>query len=246
VGYAFGIPAAEAGRFPWGVTCMGTVSIGMSADKFVGAFAARTVDILRGSSRGQIGMASEMLKQKMRRSTSILFGILCFVTGMSASYASNLTNPANAVSDSNFTLNGVTFSANHAFVLLTDEFYSGRTRALKIVFTTVPMSDELKTHIIQGDESKILKHNHAYVVIFLDKTNKIWEVSLTIVTPGMTAQRPVADKPVELHQFSSKFAYDGKHLTLKNKGKLIEKSLKMEWEFSVDAPVYNKIAKTLK
>jgi len=26
VGYAFGIPAAEAGRFPWGVTCMGTVS----------------------------------------------------------------------------------------------------------------------------------------------------------------------------------------------------------------------------
>lgn len=26
VGYAFGIPAAEAGRFPWGVVCMGTVS----------------------------------------------------------------------------------------------------------------------------------------------------------------------------------------------------------------------------
>lgn len=26
VGYAFGIPAAEAGRFPWGVACMGTVS----------------------------------------------------------------------------------------------------------------------------------------------------------------------------------------------------------------------------
>lgn len=26
VGYAFGIPAAEAGRFPWGVTFMGTVS----------------------------------------------------------------------------------------------------------------------------------------------------------------------------------------------------------------------------
>ncbi len=26
VGYAFGIPAAEAGRFPWGVTWMGTVS----------------------------------------------------------------------------------------------------------------------------------------------------------------------------------------------------------------------------
>ena len=31
VGYAFGIPAAEAGRFPWGVTCMGTVSNGGAA-----------------------------------------------------------------------------------------------------------------------------------------------------------------------------------------------------------------------
>ena len=26
VGYAFGIPLAESGKFPWGVTCMGTVS----------------------------------------------------------------------------------------------------------------------------------------------------------------------------------------------------------------------------
>ena len=31
VGYAFGIPAAEAGRFPWGVTYMGTVSNGGAA-----------------------------------------------------------------------------------------------------------------------------------------------------------------------------------------------------------------------
>jgi hypothetical protein len=26
VGYSFGIPAAESGQFPWGVTCMGIVS----------------------------------------------------------------------------------------------------------------------------------------------------------------------------------------------------------------------------
>src|SRR5262245_4966952 len=31
VGYAFGIPTAEAGRFPWGVVCMGTVSNGGGA-----------------------------------------------------------------------------------------------------------------------------------------------------------------------------------------------------------------------
>src|SRR5262245_1630253 len=31
VGYAFGIPAAEGGRFPWGVVCMGTVSNGGAA-----------------------------------------------------------------------------------------------------------------------------------------------------------------------------------------------------------------------
>lgn len=31
VGYAFGIPAAEAGSFPWGVACMGTVSNGGAA-----------------------------------------------------------------------------------------------------------------------------------------------------------------------------------------------------------------------
>jgi hypothetical protein len=26
VGYAFGIPSSEAGRFPWGVVCMGVIS----------------------------------------------------------------------------------------------------------------------------------------------------------------------------------------------------------------------------
>lgn len=31
VGYAFGIGAAENGRFPWGVVCMGTVSNGGAA-----------------------------------------------------------------------------------------------------------------------------------------------------------------------------------------------------------------------
>jgi len=31
VGYAFGIPTAEEGRFPWGVVCMGTVSNGGGA-----------------------------------------------------------------------------------------------------------------------------------------------------------------------------------------------------------------------
>jgi hypothetical protein len=31
VGYAFGIPAAEAGRFPWGVAYMGAVSNGGAA-----------------------------------------------------------------------------------------------------------------------------------------------------------------------------------------------------------------------
>ena len=31
VGYAFGIPTAEDGRFPWGVVCMGTVSNGGAA-----------------------------------------------------------------------------------------------------------------------------------------------------------------------------------------------------------------------
>lgn len=31
VGYAFGIAAAENGRFPWGVVCMGTVSNGGAA-----------------------------------------------------------------------------------------------------------------------------------------------------------------------------------------------------------------------
>lgn len=31
VGYAFGIPAAESGGFPWNVACMGTVSNGGAA-----------------------------------------------------------------------------------------------------------------------------------------------------------------------------------------------------------------------
>lgn len=40
VGYAFGIPAAEAGRFPWGVVCMGVVSNG-GASVLLAAYSPR-------------------------------------------------------------------------------------------------------------------------------------------------------------------------------------------------------------
>jgi hypothetical protein len=63
VGYAFGIPAAEAGHFPWGVTCMGTVSNGGAAILLLAYSQGRNQNRMLGSFFGLItlGLITAMI-----------------------------------------------------------------------------------------------------------------------------------------------------------------------------------------
>ena len=136
--------------------------------------------------------------------------------------------PIDASAESVLSLNGTTLVTKSPVVVLTDEFFSGRTRALKILFTSEPRKD------------------HAFLALLIDKDNRIWQVNLIFVLPGQTVIRTVAWKPEELERFSAGYFYDGKRLKLRNKGNFKDPSsekspVSLAWDVNVDAPVVDKL-----
>ena len=112
--------------------------------------------------------------------------------------------PKSFLTPSTFTLNGRALITKSAFVVLTDEFFSGQTKALKILFSTEAMTEEAKADILKNDGKVIRQKDHAFFVLFIDKNNRIWQVNFTFVVPGQTVARTIAWKPEELEKFSSK------------------------------------------
>ena len=175
-----------------------------------------------------------------------LLAFWCIVFTTSYLLANEKLNPKDYESHSLFALDDASFPTKNAVAELTDEFFSGQTRALKILFTSEPITDEAIADILNNDARAVRKKDHAYLVLFIDKTNKIWQVNLTIVTRGKTVARTVAWKPEELKQFSSMFSYDGKRLQLKSKGTFKESSLNLGWDVSLDTPVFDRVASKTK
>ncbi len=102
--------------------------------------------------------------------------------------------------------------------MLTDEFFAGRTQALKILFTRERLTDEERREGVRT------------------------QANLTVVVPGQTVTRTVAWRPDELKNFSSHYAYDGTRLRLRHKGRFQDPSsertpFRLAWDVSVDAPV---------
>lgn len=159
-----------------------------------------------------------------------------------SNYTFAAQNQKECESRSQFTLNSTTLKAKGCFVELTNEFFSGKTRALKVLFTPEPITDDTRTDITDNDARTTKKNNHAYLVLFLDDSNTVWQVNLTTVVPGNTVMRTVAWKQDELKQFSSTLSYNGKHLHLKNKGIFKEPSLNLGWDISINAPVIDSIS----
>lgn len=160
--------------------------------------------------------------------------------------AEQIVDPKLFASQSKFSLNDNPLITNSAIVVLTDEFFSGKTRALKILFATEALTDEARIDILNNDGKTIRKKDHVFLVLFIDKDNKIWQVNLTFVIPGQTVVRTVAWKPEELKQFSSHYFYDGKRLKLQNKGNYKDSSsekapVTLKWDVNVDIPVFEKL-----
>jgi hypothetical protein len=160
--------------------------------------------------------------------------------------AERIVDPKVFANQSKFSLNDTALITKSDFVLLTDEFFSGKTRALKILFSTDALTDEARTDILNNDGKGIRKKDHVFLVLFIDKDNKIWQVNLTFVIPGQTVVRTVAWKPEELKQFSSNYFYDGKRLKLQTKGNYKDANsekapINLTWDVNVDIPVFDKL-----
>lgn len=150
--------------------------------------------------------------------------------------------PLESFASSAFYLNADSLVTNGAAVALTDEFFGGRTRALKILFTPEALTADDALAGLRPD-AKPRPDRHAVLVLFLDKDDKIWQVNLTVVMPGQTVVRTVAWKPDELRRFSSSYSYADKRVRLKTKGTFSEVTterppVSLAWEVDVDAPVH--------
>lgn len=136
------------------------------------------------------------------------------------------TETADCQSMSRFTIDGRSLSTNRCVVQVTNEFFGGRTDALKILFTTGGATGGA---------------GNATLVLFIDKANKVWQVNLTVVTPGNTVARTVASTPEELKAFASALTYDGKRLQLRHKGSVKESSSTLDWDVSLVSAVRGKV-----
>ena len=148
--------------------------------------------------------------------------------------------------DSAFSLDEKTVVTKSAVVVLTDEFFAGRTNALKILFTPERLTEPQRLEAVRDDGRALMKKDYAVVVLFIDKENRITQVNITVVVPGQTVVRTVAYKQEELRPFVAGYSYDGARLKLKNKGTFTEATpgqapIKLGWDIDVNAPVAEKL-----
>jgi hypothetical protein len=140
-------------------------------------------------------------------------------------------------------------STKSAFVTYTNEFFAGKTNALKVQFFTQPIVEEARAKLLRNDNHEISKNGYAALVLFLDERNQIWQANLTYVIPGTTVVRTVASNREDLMKFFSDYHFEQNRLRLKSNGTYntgpdsTEEILSLSWETDLDIPVFNQIIK---
>jgi len=134
-----------------------------------------------------------------------------------------------------------------AFVTYTNEFFGGRTNALKIQFFTQPIGADAQAKLLKRDDRGIGKNGYAGLVLFLDKQDQITQANLTFVIPGTTVVRTVASSREELAKYISDYRFDRSRLRLKSTGTyntaVTEKDevLTLSWDTDLDIRVVDQI-----
>jgi hypothetical protein len=134
-----------------------------------------------------------------------------------------------------------------AFVTYTNEFFAGKTNALKVQFFTQPIMEEARVKLLRGDNHEISKGGYAALVLFLDDRNQLWQANLTYVIPGTTVVRTVASSREELTKYFSNYHFDQNRLRMKSKGSYNtapdsrEEILTLSWDADLDIPVFDQI-----
>jgi hypothetical protein len=90
-----------------------------------------------------------------------------------------------------------------AFVTYTNEFFGGRTNALKIQFFTQPIGEEAQAKLLNRDNREISRGGYATLVLFLDERDQISQANLTYVIPGTPVVRTVGASREELSKYFS-------------------------------------------
>ena len=136
-----------------------------------------------------------------------------------------------------------------AFVTYTNEFFAGKTNALKIQFFTQPIGEEARAKLLRNDNNEISRDGYAALVLFLDERNQIWQANLTYVIPGTTVVRTVASNREELTKYFSDYRFEQNRLRLKSKGTYnpatdsTEEILTLSWDTDLDIPVFDQTKK---
>src|SRR5438105_2347173 len=119
-----------------------------------------------------------------------------------------------------------------AFVTYTNEFFGGKTNALKVQFFTQAIGQDAQAKLLSRDER-----------------DQLWQANLTYVIPGATVVRTVASSPEELTKYFRDYHFDRSRLRLKSKGTYDtapdskEEVLSLSWDTDLSIAVFDQIKK---
>jgi len=162
---------------------------------------------------------------------SLIVSLLFIMSG------ANAAEPGQSryLSPATFGIDARALHTKSAFALLTDEFFGGQTLAVKVLYTpkdiTPADEGEIRAH---GDRAFSEGTEHAVLVLFIDKSNQVWQVNLTVVLKGQTVGYTVASSSEGFKRIASTYSFDGKQLRLKSAGKFENAS----WKVDDNLPVF--------
>jgi hypothetical protein len=144
--------------------------------------------------------------------------------------------------------------ATSAFVSLTDEFFGGRVNALAIQMYAAPIDAAARARLIKNnrDDTELNRLGGTYLVLFLDKDNRITQANLTYIIRGATVVRTVAYLPSDFVKWFSDYRYADGRLHLKSKGAYVsgadspDEQLTLAWDIDLEEPVVNRVGMSRK
>jgi hypothetical protein len=175
-----------------------------------------------------------LLRCRNARGRGMKTAIAGFCFGLAAGSFAAESPKSRYLQPATFTFEGRSLHTRCAFAMLTDEFFGGRTPAIKVLYTTRDITPAVEAEFrAHGNDEKSGEYENAVLVLFMDKTNTVWQVNLTLVLKGRTVGYSVASKPDELKKFGN-CSFDGTHLRLRSEGTFEH----VTWKVDDDLPVF--------
>ena len=124
----------------------------------------------------------------------------------------------------------------------------GNADGIEIVFVTKPITQAMLPDILKNDARELRTGDHAALVLFLDKADKVSQVNLSYVVPGTTVARTIAWKPDDLRKHFSRVTVLKGRVAVKSKGTYSEiesghEALQLSWDVDVDLSIVREVTR---